>query len=88
MVIELKNIQNDKMGREDGGGSSDSVGSEGILLQATKTKRSIALTSSGAGPPVLQVTNEYGNSVSYELDDRQFDGLWSNLWQYVKDNQH
>ena len=40
-----------------------------------------------AGAPVLQVTNEYGNSASYEIA-RGFDPLWSQLWQFVKDSQH
>lgn len=39
--------------------------------------------------PVLQVTNEYGNSVTYEISDSyRFDSLLSNLWQFVRDSQH
>ena len=37
---------------------------------------------------VLQLTNEYGNSVTYTLDASGFEGLWSELWQFVKDRQH
>jgi hypothetical protein len=36
----------------------------------------------------LVVTNEYGNSVSYEIGAHSFDALWSQLWQFVKDSQH
>lgn len=39
--------------------------------------------------PVLQVTNEYGNSVTYEISDSyRFDNLLLNLWQFVRDSQH
>lgn len=39
--------------------------------------------------PVLQVTDEYGNSVTYEISDSYlFDNLLSNLWQSVRDSQH
>ncbi len=39
--------------------------------------------------PVLQVTNEYGNSVTYEISDSYlFDSLLSNLWQFVRYSQH
>lgn len=40
-----------------------------------------------AGAPVLQVTNEYGNSASYDIA-HGFGPLWSQLWQFVKDSQH
>jgi hypothetical protein len=37
----------------------------------------------------LTVTNEYGNSAQYQIQDHHnFDGLWSQLWQFVKDSQH
>lgn len=36
----------------------------------------------------LVVTNEYGNSASYEISAHSFDALWSQLWQFVKDSQH
>ena len=36
----------------------------------------------------LVVTNEYGNSASYEIGAHSFDALWSQLWQFVKDSQH
>lgn len=36
----------------------------------------------------LVVTNEYGNSASYEIAAHTFDALWSQLWQFVKDSQH
>ncbi len=36
----------------------------------------------------LVVTNEYGNSASYEVGAHNFEALWSQLWQFVKDSQH
>lgn len=51
------------------------------------SKKGITINS-GNGAPVLEVTNEYGNSVRYEIFDSQFDSLWSQLWQFVKDSQH
>lgn len=48
---------------------------------------SISNDDSGGGP-VLTVTNEYGNSASYRIEAHSFDGLWSQLWQFVKDSQH
>ena len=38
---------------------------------------------------MLEVTNEYGNSVKYEISDSYgFDNLHANLWHFVKDSQH
>ena len=37
---------------------------------------------------VLTITNEYGNSAQYQIEEHNFDGLWSQLWQFVKDSQH
>lgn len=36
----------------------------------------------------LTITNEYGNSAQYPIGEHSFDGLWSQLWQFVKDSQH
>jgi hypothetical protein len=37
----------------------------------------------------LQLTNEYGNSVTYEISKSlEFESLFANLWQFVKDSQH
>jgi len=37
----------------------------------------------------LEVTNEYGNSVRYEISNAyRFDRLLAGLSQFVKDNQH
>jgi hypothetical protein len=45
--------------------------------------------NSEGGMSVLKVTNEYGNSVRYEISDsHRFDSLLANLWQFVKDSQH
>ncbi|MGI0012136.1 MAG: hypothetical protein ACREBU_01640 [Nitrososphaera sp.] len=51
-------------------------------------KKSVAIAQE-KDMPVLQVTNEYGNSVSYDVSDsHRFDRLLANLWQFVKDSQH
>jgi hypothetical protein len=49
--------------------------------------KSISISGDDGGP-VLTVTNEYGNSAVYRLEAHSFDGLWSQLWQFVKDSQH
>lgn len=59
--------------------------SEGVSV--CLAKKNITITSEG-GTPVLEVTNEYGNSVKYEISDSGFDSLFSSLWQFVKDSQH
>ena len=60
--------------------------SEGVSVFLAK--KNITITSEG-GTPVLEVTNEYGNSVRYEISDsRSFDSLHSSLWQFVKESQH
>ena len=61
--------------------------SEGMSVYLAK--KSITITSAENGAPVLRVTNEYGNSVTYEISDSyRFDNLLSNLWQFVRDSQH
>jgi hypothetical protein len=60
--------------------------SEGLSVYLAK--KSITINSEG-GVPVLELTNEYGNSLKYEISDSyRFDNLVSNLWQFVKDGQH
>jgi hypothetical protein len=59
--------------------------SEGVSVFLAK--KNITITSE-SGTPVLEVTNEYGNSVKYEISDSNFDSLFSSLWQFVKDSQH
>lgn len=60
--------------------------SEGLSVYLTK--KSITINSEG-GVPVLELTNEYGNSLRYEISDSyRFDNLVANLWQFVKDSQH
>jgi len=60
--------------------------SEGLSVYLAK--KSITINSEG-GVPVLELTNEYGNSLRYEISDSyRFDNLVANLWQFVKDNQH
>ena len=59
---------------------------EGLSLSLAK--KNIAINSENE-VPVMIVTNEYGNSARYEISDSyQFDNLWSQLWQFVKDSQH
>lgn len=57
-----------------------------VSVSKGKTGRSFSIK--GGSPPVLEVTNEYGNSASFSIDARGFDDLWSQLWQFVKDRQH
>ena len=60
--------------------------SEGLSLSLEK--KTITLSSKD-GVLVLEVSNQYGNSVKYEISDSyHFDNLLSNLWQFFKDNQH
>jgi hypothetical protein len=48
-------------------------------LSVYLAKKSITINSEG-GMPVLKVTNEYGNSVRYEISDsHRFDSLLANL---------
>ena len=63
-------------------------GKNGAGLSVYLAKKSININSEG-GVPVLELTNEYGNSLRYEISDSyRFDNLVSNLWQFVKDSQH
>jgi hypothetical protein len=60
--------------------------SEGLSVNLAK--KNISINSEG-GIPVLELTNEYGNSLKYEISDcYRFDSLLANLWQFVKDSQH
>lgn len=43
---------------------------------------------SGKGVATLTLTNEYGNATRYELNANQFDGLFGELWRFVKESQH
>jgi hypothetical protein len=57
-------------------------------VSVSSAKKNIAINSEG-GVPVIEMTNEYGNSTRYEISDsRRFDSLLANLWQFVKDSQH
>jgi hypothetical protein len=59
---------------------------EGLTLDLAKKNLTINVEN---GTPVLEMTNEYGNSVRYEISDNgRFNALWSQLWQFVKDHQH
>lgn len=63
-------------------------GKESEGLSVSLAKKNIAINSE-AGVPVLELTNEYGNSVKYEISDSyRFNSLFANLWQFVKDSQH
>ena len=60
--------------------------SEGLSVYLAKKNITI---NSEEGVPVLELTNEYGNSLRYEIsDNHSFDNLLANLWQFVKDSQH
>lgn len=38
--------------------------------------------------PVIEVTNEYGNSLRYEISDSyRIHNLVANLWQFIKESQ-
>ena len=61
---------------------------KGKGVSVSLAKKSITIDSEG-GVPVLEITNEYGNSVRYEISDNyRFDSLHASLWQFVKDSQH
>lgn len=63
-----------------------SKNAEGISIEIAK--KNITINSEN-GVPVLEMTNDYGNSVRYEISDNsRFNSLWSQLWQFIKDNQH
>ncbi|MCI0563260.1 MAG: hypothetical protein MN733_32685 [Nitrososphaera sp.] len=57
-------------------------------LSVRLSKKAITIVSQ-KDVPTLQLTNEYGNSVSYEISNSQrFDSIFSSLWQFVKESQH
>jgi hypothetical protein len=63
-------------------------GKKGEGLSVYLAKKNITINSEG-GVPVLEITNEYGSSLRYEISDSyRFDSLLANLWQFVKDSQH
>jgi hypothetical protein len=55
-------------------------------LTISAGKKSISIGDEGG--PLLQMTNEYGNTISYKIEASSFEGLWDHLWQFVKDSQH
>ena len=64
-------------------------------LHATETGASVQLArkimamGSEGGTISLQLTNEDGNSIKFEISEsHQFESLFANLWQFVKDSQH
>ena len=61
---------------------------KGEGLSVSSAKKNITISSEG-GVPVLEMTNEYGNSMKYEISDsHRFDSILASLWQFVKDSQH
>jgi hypothetical protein len=57
-------------------------------LSVILAKKNITINSEG-GIPVLELTNEYGNTLNYEISDTyRFDTLLASLWQFVKESQH
>jgi hypothetical protein len=76
-------------------GPGDQVNLAEPKLHASKTGASVQIAEkimavgSRAGMISLQLVNEYGNSVRYEISSsHQFESLFANLWQFVKDRQH
>lgn len=61
---------------------------KGEGLSVSSAKKNITINSQD-GVPVLEMTNEYGNSMKYEISDsHRFDSILASLWQFVKDSQH
>jgi hypothetical protein len=59
--------------------------SEGLSMHFAK--KSITIDSEN-DTPVLEITNEYGDSVGYEIrDGYRLNELWSDPWQFVNDSQ-
>ena len=62
------------------------VEKSGASVSSGKKMISITLED---GVPVLQLANEYGNSLSYSLTGGgQFETLHAELWRFVKESQH
>jgi hypothetical protein len=64
-------------------------------LHASETGASVHFAAkivsmgSDGGKIHLHLTNEYGNSVTYEISkSNEFESLFANLWQFVKDSGH
>ena len=58
----------------------------GASVQLAKKTMAVGLED---GIVHLQLTNEYGNSARYEISNsHEFESLFANLWQFVKDSQH
>jgi hypothetical protein len=63
-------------------------------FRTSKTEASLSLAkkkiviAAKEATVMMSLTNEYGNSVSYSMDGNQFDGLFSELWRFVKESQH
>jgi hypothetical protein len=56
-------------------------------LSVYLAKKNITINSEG-GTSVLELTNEYGNTLRYEISDSNFNNIHASLWQFVKDSQH
>jgi hypothetical protein len=62
-------------------------GKNGEGLSVYLAKKNITINFEG-GAPVLELTNDYGNTLRYEISDGNFNNLHASLWQFVKDSQH
>ncbi len=60
----------------------------GAGIAMSQGSRSLSISSNGQTLGEIKLTNQYGNSISFALDDRGFDELWAALWEFVKDRQH
>ncbi|MEO9320255.1 MAG: hypothetical protein ABI361_06245 [Nitrososphaera sp.] len=61
---------------------------EGRGFSVSEGKKIIVIKEDKAKAAKMELTNEYGNSVTYALDKAGFDELWANIWEFVKDRQH
>jgi hypothetical protein len=57
----------------------------GVSLSLSKKAIEI---EAGSGNYALKLTNEYGNSLIYELTNAQYEALHAELWRFVKESQH
>ena len=62
----------------------------GIIISQNSKSVSVTVPVGGSKSESgeLKLTNQYGNSTSFSLDDHGFEVLWSALWEFVKNRQH
>ena len=57
-------------------------------MAISQEAKTLLISSGKEARGELKLTNQYGNSASFALDERGFDELWSMLWEFVKERQH